>query len=62
MSIFTHVSLKMPAGENLLTFDEWEALPLPDKTSAILKKTATFIKYGEIIAIKDILAAMKEAA
>ena len=59
MNAFTHVSIKLAAGENLITADEWEALPLTDKTRAILNKTATFICDGRIVPVSDILKAMK---
>lgn len=59
MSIFTHVSIKLPAGQNLITAEEWEALPLADKTRAILNKTATFIRNDRIVPISEILQAMK---
>ena len=62
MILFTHVSIKLAAGENLLDVDQWEALPLAEKTRAILSKSATFIRHGEIIPLADILKQMKKAA
>ncbi|HEY9034632.1 MAG TPA: hypothetical protein VIN71_11890 [Pseudomonadales bacterium] len=58
--IFTHVSIKLAAGENLLSAAEWEALPLADKTRAILSKSATFLCRERIVPIAEILAAMKQ--
>ena len=62
MSLFTHVSIKLAAGENLLEAQQWEALPLAEKTRAILSKSVTFIRHGEIIPIAEILRQMKKAA
>ena len=62
MNAFTHVSLKLATGENLIPVKEWQIMPLSNRTKAILSKSATFIKNGEIIPISDILQAMKAAA
>ena len=55
----THVSVKVTSGYNLLTKDEWEKIPVPERVQIILHNKAQFLDKDQVIPVPHALRLLK---
>lgn len=58
--IFTHVSVRLAKGENLILKEAWEKLPAGERSELILKDAVTFMRFGKIIPLQEVLMLMRQ--